>query len=546
MLDYITWSDECLTLEEYVKKYDLPQLVLVEEGIYEVNASSTFSSGEILKLHSVNTEEKVLCYDEFGNSYCIPLSIPDEVMINQGETVYQHIADLAIIKPLPQYVLFMKGVAVDASKHHEVIVNAGDICEVIHNRRSKTLLYDQTEHEYMSFCTEKGENFDLPFTCGLGFIPKYKTSSALLLQDLLPDEETELINNFTIKFVHPQSIYYFKGELKCVLILYNDTVHATCGVWGNRLTHNLAVDMNLHVKVANGTIDDDETYRYVCSRYHDSTKLEDDFVQSPKVDESTDEEQDKTYDTLPPPPVERNQKPDKSYNNNDNYSNYNTTREQFPKEESKELYDVPPNNLTQEPYYENFANIISSIAAKNNKTSEEELADYDELPPRPEKTDRSRYRQHYQSVPPLKKKTNINDELQKMIEKRKVTFDLPASQSIESKSEEEYEEYEDTRENYMNVESFRKREEETNSDDDIYDDVNSYRFKKKPLWDMNTDDIISKLRDLNLGHHAEKFYERNIDGTLLGIMQSDDFVKMGLNLYEVKKINSFKDELTQT
>ncbi|XP_077990907.1 uncharacterized protein LOC144445239 [Glandiceps talaboti] len=56
----LEWSDELYTLREFVEKYenDLPQILKVSEGVYDDDTS--FSTGEICKIHGVRRESKIL------------------------------------------------------------------------------------------------------------------------------------------------------------------------------------------------------------------------------------------------------------------------------------------------------------------------------------------------------------------------------------------------------------------------------------------------------------------------------------------------------
>lgn len=53
MSENIVWSAESCSLKTFVDSYTLPQLVKVEDGVYNEDDSETLSTGEILMLHSV-------------------------------------------------------------------------------------------------------------------------------------------------------------------------------------------------------------------------------------------------------------------------------------------------------------------------------------------------------------------------------------------------------------------------------------------------------------------------------------------------------------
>ena len=72
----LVWSDEEFSLADFVKRYELPQVVLVVDGYCGVNERTTFSSGLILTLHTLHTTSKIVCQVPHSNAVMVPTSCP--------------------------------------------------------------------------------------------------------------------------------------------------------------------------------------------------------------------------------------------------------------------------------------------------------------------------------------------------------------------------------------------------------------------------------------------------------------------------------------
>lgn len=70
----LLWSKTDFTLAEFVEQYELPQVVLVEVGYCGNDERTTFSSDQILTLHTVRTNSKILCFVPPGNAVLVPSS----------------------------------------------------------------------------------------------------------------------------------------------------------------------------------------------------------------------------------------------------------------------------------------------------------------------------------------------------------------------------------------------------------------------------------------------------------------------------------------
>ena len=70
----LLWSDTDFALSEFVEKYELPQVILVEVGYCGEDERTTFSSDQILTLHALRTNSKIVCIVPPGNAVLVPPS----------------------------------------------------------------------------------------------------------------------------------------------------------------------------------------------------------------------------------------------------------------------------------------------------------------------------------------------------------------------------------------------------------------------------------------------------------------------------------------
>lgn len=69
----IVWSGVSHSFKEFLTKFRLPQIVKVQEGIYNANDEETLSTEQQLMLHTIKRSEHIKARDSHGNKLCIPL-----------------------------------------------------------------------------------------------------------------------------------------------------------------------------------------------------------------------------------------------------------------------------------------------------------------------------------------------------------------------------------------------------------------------------------------------------------------------------------------
>ncbi len=79
-IESLTWSDATYTLNEFLDKFGVPNLVRIQEGHYGINEASTFENDQVLMIHAVRTKHNVMGGDANGRPIAIPLRCEKELL----------------------------------------------------------------------------------------------------------------------------------------------------------------------------------------------------------------------------------------------------------------------------------------------------------------------------------------------------------------------------------------------------------------------------------------------------------------------------------
>ncbi|XP_057313938.1 uncharacterized protein LOC130655222 [Hydractinia symbiolongicarpus] len=270
-LKNIKWSTESVQLKYFIKKYDLPQIVQVEEGYYGLNNDDTFSSGQELKLHSVTREKKVLCYDDNNTPYHIPLSNQETIEIVTDNIVFSTVAELAAAVPLPKHVRMKNGYFFnDNDGSRAIAIDEGDILQVMsHN---KIISEEELESQSINFKTSSGETVNLPFSATVD-IEIYFEKKKYTLSELFPEDVTDIEPSISFKFTRLPG--FELGVLRCKQIYSDDLVIASSTQDKLKYVFTIPQQLELTVKIAEGTIAEDKIYEEIRANYHNFAGLED-------------------------------------------------------------------------------------------------------------------------------------------------------------------------------------------------------------------------------------------------------------------------------
>lgn len=269
-LKNIKWSTESVQLKYFIKKYDLPQIVQVEEGYYGLNNDDTFSSGQELKLHSVTREKKVLCYDDNNTPYHIPLSNQEMIEIVTDNIVFSTVAELAAAVPLPKHVRMKNGYFFNKDGSRAIAIDEGEILQVM--SYNKIISEEELENRSVKFQTSSGETVNLPFSATVG-IEIYFDNGKYTLSELFPDDVTDVEPSICFRFMRLPG--FELGVLRCKQIYSDDLIIASSTQDKLKYVFTIPQQLELTVKIAEGTIAEDRIYEEIRANYHNFAGLED-------------------------------------------------------------------------------------------------------------------------------------------------------------------------------------------------------------------------------------------------------------------------------
>jgi hypothetical protein len=106
----LVWSNQEFSLADFVKRYELPQVVLVLGGYCGDTERTTFGRNQVLTLHTLRTTSKIVCQVPHSNAVVVPTSCPlkaevipmdcrdTKVTANQLSTIYQKIKYVRVME----------------------------------------------------------------------------------------------------------------------------------------------------------------------------------------------------------------------------------------------------------------------------------------------------------------------------------------------------------------------------------------------------------------------------------------------------------------
>lgn len=272
-LQRIKWSRESLKLKEFIMKYKLPQIVCVKDGYYGSSKYDTFSSGEKLKLHSVASELRAVCYK--GNEICyqIPIKTQEIVELNDIKSSYcKTVADVAKLTPLPKFFEVQSGYfALVGVDEKGVYIESKEKLEVLCEK--PTTLKDNNG-KFLTCRSNNGEIINLPFNCEAGFKPVY-SGQTYHLNQILSNQAITLEQPVHFKFTNPQCSHYKLGILKCSEVCNINFVIASSEQDSSSNVFSIPLEIEITVTVAEGANRFDNDYENIRINYHNFVGIED-------------------------------------------------------------------------------------------------------------------------------------------------------------------------------------------------------------------------------------------------------------------------------
>ena len=482
-LKNIQWSDESLPLSEFVTTYPFPQLVQVAEGFDGGFDESSLSSGQVLKIHTLTTERKLLCYDRHNKEVHIPMHTGQKVVLRPEnyDTVYQRVADLSRAKPIPPFVEVTRGYYnVDSNVDYELSVEPGEKLEVVNDN----VTWQKKKSKFMTFRNMEGVKLKIPFDCVAGFKPLVDNKEHLLA-DVIPTDSNQYIYPFHIEFVSDTDKHHKLGILKCMSVYDDKLIIASCGHDTVGVVFMIPLNLEVTVKVAVGTLKNDPAYDTIRRSFHNfqSLDLESD-VQETRNNQFFRTSSEVTGFTYKP-----------GKNTTPFGSTLRTGWETF-EEENKSEGSVDENNVQE--------TVNSNNTHEHDKKPEilnSSLPDTDQ-----------RQEQHIDNM-----NTSIVVENGSVGAAMSITTDTIAQQNSIAPQ---------TNGSVHMDESV----ESTSSSTDA-----------STVVDFSVEEMCECLRSLRLEKYVETFDENQIDGALFCQLDIEEFQDLGFNKFEIKKLFFFKD-----
>lgn len=252
----IKWSDMSLPLSEFVKTYSLPQFVKVEEGYCDLSGENSLSLGETLKVYTLTSEKKLLCFGKSEKELRIPVTNQKVYLKPPNyDTVYQRVVDLSSVKHLPRYVEVTRGYI--NVNHYKLSVDVGEILEVVNINQPSS-----KKNRSMTFRNSEGALLKLPFDCAAGFKPLVDNKTHFLA-DIISSKS----NSYKFPFY-----FQFDGDdageidvLQAASVYEDKLIMASCGQGETEVIFMISQNLKMKITVAVGTLTHDPEYQKAIS-----------------------------------------------------------------------------------------------------------------------------------------------------------------------------------------------------------------------------------------------------------------------------------------
>lgn len=235
---------ESLYLKDFVSKYQLPQIVTVETGYYDVDDSINFSNGEKIKLHSVENQLTACCYDKHGLFHQIPVKTKELIALEEDQLYCETLGELITLIPLPRYTIIQNGYSpLMNNGEGGICIESEDKLEILINKHEIAL---QKRRNFLTLRNEEGIVFDLSLSCKAGFKPLYSPEN-YYLSDILPTKAEKLARPVYFRFTNAHSPQSNLRVLKCEEV--RDMEFVTASGEDSTKQNKMSVPLEFQIKV---------------------------------------------------------------------------------------------------------------------------------------------------------------------------------------------------------------------------------------------------------------------------------------------------------
>ncbi|XP_031574528.1 uncharacterized protein LOC116308280 [Actinia tenebrosa] len=267
-LESLKWSEEIYTLEEFLKKLDLPQIVCVRDGYYDLEDITTLSTDQVLTLHTLKTCRMVKGISETNEEISIPTNIQGRVELMPSDLPKMYKSVKAVTKDWPKMVI---------SLHNHVWLGlmTNDVLklETVKRKRLKEFLC-------CSFVNKEADVVELPMSyeacfqsyeepkhievnqieshCKMPCYVKIHAKSPIKPNVDDPSETLDLSTFGRIQLVHA---YNYRKIIASIRDKERTSVM------------QIPVDLEITIMPASGAIERESRYESICSNVHQKTQL---------------------------------------------------------------------------------------------------------------------------------------------------------------------------------------------------------------------------------------------------------------------------------
>jgi hypothetical protein len=267
-IESIKWSEQIYTLTEFLERLELPQIVCVRDGYYDLEDITTLSTDQVMTLHSVKTCRMLKGISERNDEISIPTNIEGkvEIMSNKLPKMYKSVK--AVSKDWPKMVM---------SLHNHVWLGllVKDVLKLESVKRKKF-----KEFLCCSFVNKQADSIEIPLSyeacfqsyeepesikvnqiethCKMPCMVKIHAKSPIKPNVDDPSESLELSTFGRIQLLHA---YNYRKLIASIRHLEKTSVM------------QIPVGLEITVVAASGAIEKESTYESICARIHKKTQL---------------------------------------------------------------------------------------------------------------------------------------------------------------------------------------------------------------------------------------------------------------------------------
>ena len=305
LLDNLIWSDIEYQLHKFVERFEMPQIVKVQEGYYGPTEDSCIGAEQILTLHCVKSTEKILARDRRKKELNIPLNCSQKVELRHADFrgVYDTVEQISKIPT--KFVRITQGYY--GLEDGSISLNPGDKLELIRVEHG-----GGGKEGSVLFHNEERTPISLPFSVSAGFQSLLDGREYYLKQ--LVDSSLQLPVYF--QFIDPPSLTRRSAEsvfnsslgvLELVKVYKDETIICTTKEGNTRSVVSCPMRLPVTVNVARGALSEEKDYVRICRSFHDGVCLAKiDSMETQNIYASRDTIREYEYiEVHPAPPVPR-------------------------------------------------------------------------------------------------------------------------------------------------------------------------------------------------------------------------------------------------